>query len=101
MWSDHNQFSFNGTLGIEYRNGGDGYAANSKYRDTGPVGFPNQIENASGSVSLRLFFTLMAPIAVAIWARYINIKKVTAIEPPNAYLVQARSVKSNANQIPY
>ena len=93
------KFNFNGNLGIKFRNGGDGYTTNSKYRDTGPVGFPNQIENASGSVSLRLFFTLMAPIAVAIWARYINIKKVTAIEPPNANLVQLRSAKLNANQI--
>ena len=67
--------------------------------DTGPVGFPNQIENASGFVSLWLFFTLMALIAVAIWARYINITKVTAIELPNAILVQLRSVKLNANQI--
>ena len=30
---------------------------------------------------------------------YIYIKKVTAIEPPNANLVQVRSVKLNANQI--
>ena len=41
----------------------------------------------------------MALIAVAIWAGYINITKVTAIELPNAKLVQLRSAKLNANQI--
>ena len=43
---------FNRTSGIEYRYGGDGYAANSKSRYTGPVGFPNQIENPTKSALL-------------------------------------------------
>ena len=37
----HNQSVSNRTSGIEFRYGGDGYAANSKFRYTGPVGFPN------------------------------------------------------------
>ena len=47
--TDHNQSSFNEIPGIEYQNGDDGYAAISKYRDSGPVRSPNQLENARRS----------------------------------------------------
>ena len=40
-YNTHNQSVSNRTSGIEFRYGGDGYAANSKFRYTGPVGFPN------------------------------------------------------------
>ena len=49
---------FNRTSGIGYRYGGDGYAANSKSRYTGPVGFPNQIENPTKSAAVVVVFHL-------------------------------------------